>query len=252
MVKKTFCVIFILAATSIAPGQESEAEKALFEGRAMLQAGLNEWNAEKMIAARALFERLSADKTLAAMAHYEVGHAGYRLSIFYRQDDVKKSISYLDDGVKHLEKATELDNKFADAFALLSSCYGQKIGHDMSLAMTLGPMSYQKMGQAMRLEPENPRVLLLDGMSKYYTPEQFGGSKEAGLKLFEQAVESFSNFKRASKFHPDWGEDEAHAWIGLSYLEKGENTTAKQHLERALKINPENNWVKTQLLPRLN
>jgi len=34
---------------------------------------------------------------------------------------------HLDEAVNHLEAAVKLNNKFAEAYALLSSCYGQKI-----------------------------------------------------------------------------------------------------------------------------
>jgi hypothetical protein len=48
-------------------------------------------------------------------------------------------------------------------------------------------------------------VYLLEGIDKFYTPEQWGGSKTEGRKLFEEAKKKFETFKPASSIHPSWG-----------------------------------------------
>ena len=56
-----------------------------------------------------------------------------------------------------------------------------------------------------KLDANNPRVYLLEGQDKFYTPEQFGGSKTEAKKLFEEAVKKYEAFKPETNLHPSWG-----------------------------------------------
>ena len=58
---------------------------------------------------------------------------------------------------------------------------------------------------ARKLNPENPRVYLLDGQDKFFSPEEFGGSKTEAKKLFEEALKKYETFKPASSIDPTWG-----------------------------------------------
>jgi hypothetical protein len=71
--------------------------------------------------------------------------------------------------------------------------------------MIYGAAASEALEEAKKLNPENPRVFLLEGIDKYYTPEQFGGSKEEAKKLFKKASEKMESFKPASSIHPSWG-----------------------------------------------
>jgi hypothetical protein len=75
----------------------------------------------------------------------------------------------------------------------------------MSRYMTYGPAAAEALATAKKLNPENPRVYLLEGQDKFYTPEQFGGSKEEAKKLFEEARKKYESFKPESTIHPSWG-----------------------------------------------
>lgn len=75
----------------------------------------------------------------------------------------------------------------------------------MNRYMTYGPAAAQALATAKKLNPENPRTYLLEGQDMFYTPEQFGGSKTAAKKLFEEALKKYEAFKPASTIHPVWG-----------------------------------------------
>ena len=79
------------------------------------------------------------------------------------------------------------------------------MGDPMSRYMTYGPAAAEALATAKKLNPENPRVYLLEGQDKFYTPEQFGGSKEEAKKLFEEALKKYEAFKPESTIHPSWG-----------------------------------------------
>ena len=71
--------------------------------------------------------------------------------------------------------------------------------------MTYGPAATQALTKAKQLDPDNPRVYLLEGQDKFYTPAEFGGSKEEGKKLFEQAKSKMEAFTPESSIHSAWG-----------------------------------------------
>jgi hypothetical protein len=71
--------------------------------------------------------------------------------------------------------------------------------------MQYGPLAQAALEKAKSLDPENPRVYLLEGQDKFYTPEQYGGSKTEAKKLFELAAKKFDAYKPASSIAPTWG-----------------------------------------------
>ena len=71
----------------------------------------------------------------------------------------------------------------------------------------------------------------------------------AGGRL-EEAARLFRKDKSDGATDPDWGRAETQAWIGLIHLDQGNVEDAGKALRRALKIDEEYDWVKTELLPR--
>jgi hypothetical protein len=79
----------------------------------------------------------------------------------------------------------------------------------MNRYMTYGPKAQEALDMAKKLNPENPRIYLLEGQDKYFTPEQFGGSKTEAKRLFEEALKKYDSFKPASELDPNWGKNTA-------------------------------------------
>jgi tetratricopeptide (TPR) repeat protein len=157
---------------------------------------------------------------------------------------------HLEESIFQLEAAVKLNNKFVEAYGLLSSCYGQKISLAPMLGMTLGPRAGMAMQAALQLEPNNPRVILLEAIGNYYKPPMFGGSKEGALAGFKRAAELFEKEQLKDPLQPDWGKPEAYAWVGVALLDKNDHANARAALERALAIAPDYGWVKYQLYPK--
>ena len=50
----------------------------------------------------------------------------------------------------------------------------------------------QNLEKAKELNPDNPRIYLQRGISKFYTPKMFGGGKKAAAPYFEKAQGLFA------------------------------------------------------------
>jgi tetratricopeptide (TPR) repeat protein len=79
------------------------------------------------------------------------------------------------------------------------------MGNAMARYMTEGTKASEALEKAKKLNENNPRIYILEGQDKFYTPEQFGGSKEEAKKLFEKAQSIFMVSKPGSSIEPQWG-----------------------------------------------
>jgi hypothetical protein len=86
----------------------------------------------------------------------------------------------------------------------------------MTRWQTYGPAAAESLAKAKQLDPENPRAYLLEGQDKFYTPEQFGGSKTEAKALFETALKKFDAQKPKSSIDPQWGLRTTHYFSGLA------------------------------------
>ena len=79
--------------------------------------------------------------------------------------------------------------------------------------MSEGALAAKHLAEAEKMDPENPRITLLKAEDTYFTPEQFGGSKERGLELFKKAKAQFAGYKSPTAFSPSWGKEEADYFV---------------------------------------
>lgn len=151
-----------------------------------------------------------------------------------------------------LEQATT-KSPTADALALRSSVIGQTIGlsgNPLS-GMTLGPKSSGLMDRAMELEPNNPRVWLIRGMSAMFTPTMFGGGTDKAERDLRRALELFDADKAVAPA-PSWGHADAYIWLGQALQKNDKPEEARAAYQKALELQPANQWVQRVLLPSLD
>lgn len=106
-----------------------------------------------------------------------------------------------------LTKAKELRGKEdAELFILDKMIATLRMSADpMNRWQKFGPMAAQALAKAKALDAQNPRVYLLEGQDKLYTPEQFGGSKTEAKKLFEGSIARYETHKPETALSPRWG-----------------------------------------------
>jgi len=108
-----------------------------------------------------------------------------------------------------LNKAEELEKDNSDIYCVRKMIATLKMTADpMTRYQTYGPQAAEALEKAKKLDPENPRVYLLEGQDKFFTPEQFGGSKPEAKTLFETALKKFGEYKPKSSIHPVWGKSQ--------------------------------------------
>ncbi len=73
---------------------------------------------------------------------------------------------------------------------------------------TYGKEAREALERGMQLNPNNPRLYYLQGMSVFNTPEAFGGGKANAKPIFEKAVALFKT-EQPAPLYPHWGQQQA-------------------------------------------
>lgn len=189
---------------------------------------------------------VSALETIAQeVSGYDKALAYYRLGLSENlSGQTEPAIIAINQAIELLEQLNSNSVDDVEIKALLAQVYGYKIALEPLKGMYYGPKSSEILAQANALDPNNPRVQLVTGISKFSTPAIFGGDSNEAYQAFDKAITAFSTDSN-SNYH--WGYAEAYTWRGLTYSKAGEQEKAKQDWQLALHVNPEYNWAKILL-----
>jgi tetratricopeptide (TPR) repeat protein len=125
------------------------------------------------------------------------------------------------------------------------------IGANPARALWLGKRLTDQEKLARKLSADNPRVLYLAGMNRYYGPSIMGGKNE-GLKLLLAAEKLFEAEagKPAGPVEPRWGWSTCLVYIGKTYDALGKPSEAGEYFRKALKLNPQDKLARAELEKR--
>jgi hypothetical protein len=204
--------LLLFVALGIAAASFSQSEKYMSTMQEKIAVLDTTHNTETLIDLANAFERIAdAEKTqwlpyyYAALAH---ANAGMMMGMANGAmgGNADKTDPEADKAEILIAKAEALSKDNSEIWVVKKLIATLKMmGDPMSRYMTYGPMAAQALATAKKLNPDNPRVYLLEGQDKFYTPEQYGGSKEEAKELFEEAQKKFETFKPESAIHPAWG-----------------------------------------------
>jgi len=202
--KKVFLFIIV---TVLAVGSFAQSEKYVKAMEALVPAVDTTNSMEGLTDLANSFERIAnAEKTQWLPFYYAALCHISKANMYFTAQQLDKIDPLMDIAEPMMNKAAELEKANSEIFCLKKMFNtGKMMADPMSRFMIYGAAASEALEEAKKLNPENPRVFLLEGIDKYYTPEQYGGSKEEGKKLFQEAVKKMETFKPASSIHPSWG-----------------------------------------------
>lgn len=107
------------------------------------------------------------------------------------------------------DKAESIATTDADKAEILSirnmSATQQMMVDPQSRWMTYGQAAGKALDNGLKLDPNNPRLYYLKGMSLFGTPPQFGGGKDKAKPVFEKAIQLFKD-QKTLPLYPSWGQ----------------------------------------------
>jgi hypothetical protein len=151
------------------------------------------------------FERIGDAEKTQWLPYYYAGLALTRIG--WTDQKIDKDANA--DKIKALcDKAEALD-KNAEICTIRNMAATQQMMVDpQSRWQTYGMEASTALEKGMKLDPNNPRLYYLQGMTLFNTPEQFGGGKDKAKPVFEKSVALFKT-AQSKELYPDWGKDQA-------------------------------------------
>ena len=179
-----------------------------------------------------------------ALAHYRLAQV---LSAT-KKGDAKDAIGDCNDEVDQAVKALPvvrygLDEepanrlKRAEAYALGTAC--TLAGREMSSIPFAGGRIGLRIDEAVKLEPRNPRVRLVEALAMFERAGKNADEKAAALKNLRAVTQMFEQARAQASTTPEWGAAEAYAFLGRALIDQRDAVGAREALERSLLIAPD-------------
>jgi hypothetical protein len=203
-------VFFLLLASSMMTGAIAQSEKYMKAMESLVVAVDTTRSIVGLTDLANSFERIAnAEKTQWLPFYYAAlatANAAYSYSDGTFGDKSVVIDPLADKAETFLTKAEEFSKDNSEIWLVKKMIASVRMmANPMARYQEYSPVATAALETAKKLNPGNPRVYLQEGQDLYFTPEQFGGSKEEAKKRFEETVSKFSTFKPESGIHPNWG-----------------------------------------------
>jgi hypothetical protein len=165
------------------------------------------------------FERIAEAEKTQWQPYYYAAYNQVQSGYFLTQGSISGGMvttldPIADKAEQLLNKAEALSKDNSEIFIVKKMIASLRMmGDPMNRYMQFGPIAAEALQTAKALNPENPRIYLLEAQDKFFTPEQYGGSKTEAKKLFETALAKFGTFKPATQLDPNWGREAAEYFL---------------------------------------
>ncbi len=147
----------------------------------------------------------------AALALSTAGWMGTQSNDFDKDGNAQKMNTLCDKA----EALATADADKSEICAIRNMAATQQMMVDpQSRYMTYGTAANNALKKGMQLNPNNPRMYYLQGMSLFNTPTQYGGGKDKAKPVFEKAI-SLYNAEQPVGFNPRWGKQQAATQLAL-------------------------------------
>ena len=168
---------------------------------------------EEWLALANRFERIASAEPKEWLPRYYATYAYTMLSFF--GDNLTQKDQMADKADALLQEAVAIAGENSELMLLDAQIHQARLAAEpQSRWQNEGPKSEVSLKKAKEMNPDNPRVYLLQGSTLFYTPEQFGGGKKVAKPLLEKAKEKFATFQPESALHPNWGQGQVEYMLG--------------------------------------
>lgn len=158
----------------------------------------------------AQFERIGDMEKTQWLPYYYAALAQVNIGWMDQKSDKDKLAAK----TKEIIAKAEAIEKNSELYVLLNMVATQQMLVDpQSRFMTYGMEAGKALETAKQLDPNNPRIYYLEGMSLFGTPAAYGGGKDKAKPVFEKSVELFKSYQPKSELHPKWGQKVAEGML---------------------------------------
>jgi hypothetical protein len=199
-------IISIFTAIAIVMNVSAQSEKMVTAMTGPVSELESTTTAEAWTTKANQFQRIAEAEKTQWLPYYYAALSNVMSGLMTGANQADKTDPLADKAEALLNKAEELNKNNVEIYIVKKMISNLRMQADpMNRWQTYGPVGAEALAKAKSLSADNPRIFLLEGQDKFYTPEEFGGSKTEAKKLFETAVAKFGEAKPESPIHPQWG-----------------------------------------------
>jgi tetratricopeptide (TPR) repeat protein len=178
---------------------------------------------------------------------YHLAHAQYRMGQLSRERQRRAAEAALSDCIDELKPVLEKNANSAEAMVLQSACYSGLADLKSLEAVLLRTWAADRLKAALKLEPRNPRALLLSATQDMRQAKAGSAQRQQGFAELEAAAQSFEQSSGTSIETPGWGHAEAYLALGRELQARGDHLGARNWIEKALIAAPDYKIAQRQL-----
>jgi hypothetical protein len=202
--KKLILAICLVLSFGITSAQ-SNYEKGMAKGMEMLKASKT---AEEFVSVANHFERIANVEKNEWLPLYWNAYAYLFAGMNAKKDSEQDG--YYDKALSVLESINNANMDRSEYLTLK--------GYIKLMKISVSPMTRAPLGtgdamgnltEAQKVNPKNPRPVYVMGQNTFYTPEFFGGGKEAAKPLLTNAVNLYAAETASTDYMPRWGKGRA-------------------------------------------
>lgn len=166
------------------------------------------WGENKSTEAAAMFERIAAAEKTNWLPYYYV--ALVNTTDAFQTQDKDKIAALLAKAQEATDNALDLSPHNAELLVMQAMIHTAWIVADpMTNGMKLSGTVNEIYARAMKIAPDNPRVVFHKAEFEIGGARYFGKDIKPMCAEIERAVALFANFKPETQFHPNWGKERA-------------------------------------------
>ena len=190
---------------------------------------------KELIGLREGLQSLNKSKKNSIIGYWSA-YACYYHSILHTTNGNKaESEKVLEEGIRILN---EIKNKNSEHYALLALMESFSIQFAAGMKAPLISNRVKKNAEtAILLDSLNLRAYYVLGSSDFYTPEQYGGGKNAEKYLIKAI--GLKDQTTVNPYLPSWGKDSAYELLVRLYIRSKQYDEAKKYCKEALSIFPD-------------
>jgi len=247
--KKLFLALLLLA-ISFNTLKADDFTDAMIKAKKNLQAAMNNSDEKALTKVRGEFERILQLKKQEWIVNYYLAVVDYSIAssaMGGEKQDKEKLKKYTESGLSNLEKSILVRDDFSDSYVLRYALNFNRWVYEQDKMADIMAQSSEAKEKAEKLDPENPRFHLMDGISTFYMPEAFGGGAKKSTPILEKSVDLFGKRVEKEAYYPDWGKDLAYGFLVMSYAKRdddGDKKKATDLLDKAMKELPDSGFLK--------
>lgn len=200
--KKTILMTAFILSAAFTYAQSEKYESAMKANIAQLDSLMTKGNYDELANN---FTRIGDAEKTQWLPYYYAGYC-YASEAMREQDNSKKDV-IADKATAQITKAETIlgkENSETDVIKAMIATAHMTVD-PQSRYMTYATAISDNIQKSESLDPTNPRPVLFEAQSKFFTPEAYGGGKGVAKELFDKAKKLFDNFKPESDISPNWG-----------------------------------------------